>query len=662
MRILALLVALLLSAVPAVAQDIPQTAAPDWVELLPIPEVTPARLADGTGGVFYLLNDVQLHWQGDQRQSFVRIALKVTGRAGLEAAASLLRDYDPSSQTLAITRLDVIRDGVTTSWLGKVAPQVYRRETQLDRGIIDGALTVHVELPDVRVGDVVDVAVLRTENPRMPGETRAGYVTIGFDQPVALSRVVLNWPKDWRLQQQVFQSDEMEHRVVTTPEGEQIVWQRDDLPVATAEDDLPAWYHDRAGVRYSGIDSWETVADALAPTYTADAPLPPEWEAKLDAIRAASADPAVQAVAALRLVQRSIRYVGVEIGQGGFYARAPATVVAQGFGDCKDKAFLLRTLLTRLGIPADVALANPDIGPGLEGAIPSIGLFNHMIVSAVVGGTRYWMDPTEDYQGGSLAHAVTPDYGYVLRIGADAPGTLERIEVPPSQGAHTVIEEHHDFTPEGDRIEVVTRVSGRTADSVRADWADSSPRDLADSYMRYFLALYPGVEQTAPPTLADNDAANVVTVSEHYLVPTAALLQTDLIGSYAFVGPKLDGAFPLKQTGPRRGPIVVPHNASELLEVTVEHAPKNLRAPDPVNFSNPAYTYDFRAASSDDGFLRLAWMYSTKAREVAAADAAQVIRDTRRTSDLRVHTWDLSPTPPTPAEGGHDGNSAVSTH
>ena len=49
-------------------------------------------------------------------------------------------------------------------------------------------------------------------------------------------------------------------------------------------------------------------------------------------------------------MQRNIRYVAIEVGIGGFQPHPAADVFAHQYGDCKDKATLLSTMLKQIGI------------------------------------------------------------------------------------------------------------------------------------------------------------------------------------------------------------------------------------------------------------------------------------------------------------------------
>jgi transglutaminase-like putative cysteine protease len=97
-------------------------------------------------------------------------------------------------------------------------------------------------------------------------------------------------------------------------------------------------------------------------------------------------------------VAREVRYVGLEFGIGGYQAHPPDEVWANRYGDCKDKANLLRAMLRRKGITAYLALVNTNHVGRVEKRAPSQLQFDHVIVAVPQpGGGFLFADPTISY-------------------------------------------------------------------------------------------------------------------------------------------------------------------------------------------------------------------------------------------------------------------------
>ncbi|HEV2643609.1 MAG TPA: DUF3857 domain-containing protein, partial [Candidatus Elarobacter sp.] len=78
-------------------------------------------------------------------------------------------------------------------------------------------------------------------------------------------------------------------------------------------------------------------------------------------------------------IAKDLRYVGIELGVGGFQPRMPDSVVATGFGDCKDKTTLFIAAAHHFGIPAYPVLLNA--GGVRDKSLPALEQFNHAIAA-----------------------------------------------------------------------------------------------------------------------------------------------------------------------------------------------------------------------------------------------------------------------------------------
>ena len=141
----------------------------------------------------------------------------------------------------------------------------------------------------------------------------------------------------------------------------------------------------------------------------------------------------LQKVAAF--MQQNIRYVGIEIGIGGLIPHPAVDVFRNRYGDCKDKATLLISMLDAVGVRATWVMVDTDRGV-VDPRTPSL-IGNHMIAAieipkgydnpllkAVVTaktGKRYLIfDPTNEYVPvGMLPAYEQGSYG-ALMAGSDS--------------------------------------------------------------------------------------------------------------------------------------------------------------------------------------------------------------------------------------------------
>jgi transglutaminase-like putative cysteine protease len=614
---------------------------PNWVEVLDIPAATPALAEAAANGVLFLLSDEQVQWTDDEKQTYTRVATQVTDRIGLESAATLQFVYAPDYESLTLTRVAITRGTEIIDVTETVQADILRRETRLEEGILDGNLTALVQVPDLRVGDVIDYSYIRRTLPLVDGANRSGKAVMEFDVPVVLSRVVVNWPQDWP----IYISGWPSRVAFTQTPGDgtlRHVWTRNDHIPTPVEEAAPAGYTENVIIEYSAFPDWSGVAAALSPHYLDSYPLGPEWDAKLRAIQAEHALDGDRVIAALRAVQDDLRYVSLSIGAGGLIARTPEEVTLSGYGDCKDKALLLRSMLDKMGIEAYVALTDLDEGHSLPDREPSIWSFDHAIVKVVVDGSTYWMDPTASHEGGDLFSAVTPDFGFALPLSGPDQQQLEPIFVSYNSTWTTNVDESYRFGLLGAYLTVTTSHFGTAANAYRQRLGSAPRSQISSDYLDYYAGRYPGLRLLAPLDVADDRLYNQITVTERYLIPITAITGR-LQENFEFVAEDYAAYLPDAAAEPRSADLDMGEMRTHYHRVAVTNAPIDFNLPDPVSVYNDGFSYSFSGYAPAAGEVVLEWSYTQNLRFVPAAAADQVLRDADVVGENSWFAWDLRP-------------------
>ena len=231
--------------------------------------------------------------------------------------------------------------------------------------------------------------------------------------PVRRARFTLNLPSSWEFSSFWMHYDEQKP-LSTTPT--QTVWEVANVPAIKHEDYMPpvesvvgrlgVTYHPPSGESAAlGPTNWQQIgawyaglaAQALQPT--------PGIQQKVKELTAGKTTWRDKLQALTSYVQSGVRYVAIEIGIGGFQPHNAGDVFRHQYGDCKDKATLLRVMLHEAGIESYYALAQVDRGVVIP-AFASAITFNHVIVAIPIPEG----EPTQD-----LFAAVTdPKLGRVL--------------------------------------------------------------------------------------------------------------------------------------------------------------------------------------------------------------------------------------------------------
>ncbi len=99
-----------------------------------------------------------------------------------------------------------------------------------------------------------------------------------------------------------------------------------------------------------------------------------------------------QVRALYQFVSTHTRYIGIDFGVGRYQPHAAGEVLANQYGDCKDKDTLLEALLRARGFSTAPALIGAGIAPVPD--VPSPAVFNHVITTVNLPGGRIWLDST----------------------------------------------------------------------------------------------------------------------------------------------------------------------------------------------------------------------------------------------------------------------------
>jgi hypothetical protein len=106
----------------------------------------------------------------------------------------------------------------------------------------------------------------------------------------------------------------------------------------------------------------------------------PEIKDEVNALTASKISTLQKMQAIGYFVQHDIRYVAIELGIGGVQPHPAPDVFAHRYGDCKDKATLVRSMLHEIGVDSYHVVINDERG-SVTGDMPAHNGFNHVITA-----------------------------------------------------------------------------------------------------------------------------------------------------------------------------------------------------------------------------------------------------------------------------------------
>jgi transglutaminase-like putative cysteine protease len=330
-----------------------------------------------------------------------------------------------------------------------------------DKDAVEQSLTSFEVFSDVRgkflnfleahPGNVVGYESVQTRRPQVFDDVW------GFQDiiPVHRSRYTLQLPLGWEFSTLWANHPEQSPQ---SAGANQYVWEVTDVPGIELEPEMPAWttvaghmilkfFPRDPAMRSKTTGSWNDIGLWYYGLIAPKRQLTPEIQQKVAELTAGISDPLEKIRALTTFSQRQIRYAAIEVGIGGHQPHAAADVLAHRYGDCKDKATLLNTMLQQIGIESYNVMISPERGLVRPG-FPML-LFGHSIVAiklpdsinapslyAVVNdpklGRLLFFDPTSEYtplgylppsEQANYALVVTPQGGELISVPLLPPAT-----------------------------------------------------------------------------------------------------------------------------------------------------------------------------------------------------------------------------------------------
>jgi tetratricopeptide (TPR) repeat protein len=344
-----------------------------------------------------------------------------------------------------------------------------------------------ISLPDLGRGDTVELQYKLTQ---ISARNVLGdyFGDIWFAQesaPKALARYTLLLPPERQIQARAPSlpgcAAQTQDRAATDNEPALKVhtWTCAQVPGVKNEPDRPGFSQVADYLHLSTWSDWGALArwywDLIEDQLVVDA----EIRRLVAELTSGLADPRQKVSAIHNYVVQNTRYVGLEFGIHGFKPYRTTQCLRRRFGDCKDKASLLKVMLQEAGVEADLVLIRTRNNGAIDANPPSLQIFDHAITyvpafdlfldgTAEYSGTRElpWGDQGAQVlivkNGGAFRVAQTP----ILPPSHNAILTSARVDLQPDEpvidASHTITGDfaasyRRAFETEQSRQEVFTR-------------------------------------------------------------------------------------------------------------------------------------------------------------------------------------------------------------
>ncbi len=498
---------------------------PAWVEPTNVDLKLPAPNADSNDGisegVYYRLVDRQVH--AERQEHYHHYVDEFLTTAGLHENGEVSIEFDPAYQTLTLHSVSLHRDGTVIDAFDPASVRLLRPEDELNADLLSGHAKLLLLLPGAQVGDVLDYSFTVTGRNPFFGEVFVDDIPLQWDTQVGEVRYRLLKSPQRSVKWKNHRSEIGPIKKVADAAGglDEWLWRATDTKAVLKEARTPKWFLPYAFVQLSGFSNWNEVARLGQKYYDFSAtPLSPELEKRVAEIRTSQSTEEDRALAAVRLAQNDIRYLGIEEGHNAFCPTSPNLTFSRRYGDCKDKTVLLARILGELGISCAPVYINMDETQRDFAWLPSPLAFDHVILRIdLEDGDPVWIDPTLSNQGGGLRDLDPGQVTSGLALNETADDLIEIERSPPTPDLSTMeITETFSVGDVGEPslLKVETIYRGDEADAVRDYFETTNPDVAQRSHVAVYRDDFPHLQIAQRLTLKDDFASNLLTVNESY--------------------------------------------------------------------------------------------------------------------------------------------------
>ncbi|GGG93701.1 DUF3857 domain-containing protein [Silvibacterium dinghuense] len=410
----------------------------------------------------------------------------------------------------------------------------------------------------------------------------------------------------------------------------------DDIPLAPSDESLMGrmTLHYAASPLPDGPALWSRIGDWYLPLAEPKTEAPSEIATESRQLVSPDADFLDRVDKVSTFLQQQIRYVGIEIGVGGYIPHAATDTYRNRYGDCKDKATLLLAMLNAVGVRGTWVMVDTERGV-VDAETPSL-IGNHMIAAieipkgyenprmkAVVtakNGQRYLIfDPTNEYVPAGLIPAYLQGGVGILMAGA---GT-EAVTLPVLGPETSTTERTAEFELGTDgslKGDVKVERFGSLASGMRRLYTMHDQKETRESLEKSLRSDFPEFDVTSQKTGDVRTLEKPFAVEYGVSVPGYArqagnflLLRPRVLGSDAMAIGDAPRALPIEFSGleERKDTFTVKLPAGYSVD----------EVPEPVHLETDFATYD-SSVEVKSGEVVYHRDYRLKKLELAAGDYA----------------------------------------
>lgn len=344
--------------------------------------------------------------------SISHILVKILNDRGKEAFSEVVLGYDSTYERVELDFARTIKpDGVSVSVGDKNIRDV---SMYLNFPLYSNARAKIISMPEVSPGVLIEYKA-RTYNSKLMADRHFSLpYFLQEAEPVLYSNFKLIVSKDRKINIKILNSEYNKIGADLNPkvsyENNKTIYflEVKNVPQIIPEPSMPPKAEIDTIILMSSFSSWDEIFNWWSKLYKDKIVADQNIKEKVKELTSGLVSDKEKAQAIYHFCAQEIRYVAVEYGDAGYEPHRAAEIFLNKYGDCKDQAILLVTMLREANLTAYPVLIGTEGVIALQDDFP-MSVFNHAIAVLKLNEEYIFLDPTAETV--SFGDLPSPDQG-----------------------------------------------------------------------------------------------------------------------------------------------------------------------------------------------------------------------------------------------------------
>lgn len=448
--------------------------------------------------------------------------IKILNERGKEDFSETQIEYDSTDEKVELIYARTIKPDGTVTDVG--SRHIRDVSKYLNFPLYSNVRVYIISFPEITEGAVIEYKIKIYDNQLVNKKDFVLSYPLQAQEPIINANFTIDLPKDRTLQIKTYNEKYNYFAANLNPQIQErngkliYLWQFKNLPQIIPESNMPQEEEINPTIMVSTFNSWQEIYQWWWGLAKDKIKIDKAIKAKVKELIKKKDSPEAKIRTIYNFLTRQIRYVAVEYGQAGYEPHSATDIFKNKYGDCKDQAILLVTMLKEAGLVAWPVLIPTKDSYNLDLEFPSL-FFDHCIVAIPFKERVVFLDPTAE----TCSFDDLPPDDQMRRVLIFQEDKYEIKETPLYPAQHNLIKQELKLKINSDETMVAQR--------------DIFSFGMYDQGQRYWLLYTPPklIEEALKEKIQDvSIGANLI----KYEIKNLEDLNMPVILNYSFYGPE----------------------------------------------------------------------------------------------------------------------------